>query len=282
MRKILLTMAFMLYLTISALSQGIPDGYDPFVTANLDDPGKLTEAPVVESSYHYYSLAGDQNYKESSTFVWYVENGTFGTYDSSSDSWTPISSGPTLELTGENINGVPNSSGIWVRWNDGSGNSTGYVAVYERSSANCILTDQITGYKHDILVPPEVWFLIGEREECSDQFYSVSAQLNETRVNSFPYTLTYTYPGPDGLVVQKDTSIYETDLDGSGLLTWDLTGVQDLTEGFDEPYAISILSIRDSFGSEGKIAPLGEPSSQFAEISIVILHLPQTGNMNMD
>lgn len=282
MRKILVISTFLLYLTINALSQGVPDGYNPFVPANLDDVTKLADVPVVESSYHFYSIPGDPNYVVLSTFVWYVSNGTFGTYDPGTDTWTPLSAGPTMELPGETIGGVPNSSGIWVRWNDGTGSSTGYVAAYERSSNNCVVVDQISGYKHEILVPPEVWFLVDSREECSDQTYSVSAQLNETHTNSFPYTLTYTYPGADGFAVQKDTTINEGDLDGSGLLTWDLVGVQDLDVATDEPYVISLDEIRDKFGSLGKIAPLGASASQYAEISITILHLPQTGGMNMN
>ena len=283
MRKIiLLTMAFMLYLTISALSQETPDGYNPFVPANLDDVNKLAEAPVVESSYHYYTINGDANYTELSTFVWYVENGEFGFYDVAGDVWTPQGGGNIIELTGETLGGVDNSSGIWVRWNDGTGNSTGYVAVYERSADNCILIDQISGFKHQILVPPEVWFLVDTREECADQIYSVTAQFNEVHDNSFPYVLTYSYPGPDGVIVQTDTTIVSADLDGSNQLHWDLNAVLDLDVAIDELYTISLDEIRDLFGSVGKIAPLGASANQYTEMTITIFHLPQTGGMIMN
>lgn len=281
MRRVFLIGTLMLMVQ-SILAQGVPDGYNPFVPENLDDTNKLSEVPVVESSYHYYSLVGDPNYTELSTFVWFVQNGTIGTYDSASDSWTPISAGPIVELLGENINGVNNASGVWVRWNDGSGgNSTGYIAVYERSSNNCVQDQQIVGYKHQILVPPEIWFLVDSREECSDQVYSVTAQLNELNDFSFPYQLTYSYPGVDGQTVIADTTITAADLDATNQLHWDLAGVNDLDVNIDEPYVITIDELRDKYGSLGNIAPLGSSGGQFSSITITILHLPQTGGMNM-
>jgi hypothetical protein len=290
MKQKLLTLIVLLGLVIpvtTARAQEAPTGYNPFVPANLDDPLKLPEVPVVESSYHYYSVRGDANYTNPSTFVWYVENGTLGIYDPGTDTWTPasgtapISNGTYLELAGETLNAVANSSGIWVKWNDGSGGSTGYIAVYERSADNCVFDNQITGYKHNILVPPEVWFLVATREECADQTYAVTAQLNEIHENSFPYTFTYTYPGIDGQMVQTDTTIVAADLDANNQLHWDLFGVNDLDVADDEVYVITIDELRDQFGSLGKIAPLGAPN-QHASISITILHLPQTGGMTMD
>lgn len=283
-RKFLIYLALMLIPAISALAQEPGAGYNPFVPANLDDPNKLEEVPVVESSIHTYRISGDQNYDEPSTFVWYVENGTFGTYDAVTDTWTPtpgttsISNGVYLELPGSALNG----SEIVVRWNDGTGNTTGYIAVYERSADNCVFNDQISGRKHQILVPPEVWFLVDEREECSDQIYSVTAQFNETHTNSFPYLLRYTYPGQYGIPVQADTLVYDFDLDDSNRLNWDLEAVQDLDVSVDEIYTITLDELRDNYGSIGKIAPLGSSQNQHSEITITIFHLPQTNTMTMD
>lgn len=280
-------LALLFFLGIKGFAQEPLADYNPFVTENLDDPAKLAEVPVVESSYHYYNVVGDPNYSEASTFVWYVENGTLGYYDSATDTWTPItvdgniSNGQYAELTGVSDGTNPNTSSIWVRWNDGSGGSIGYIAVYERSADNCVFDQQITGFKHLILVPPEVWFVVGERQECSDQLYSVTAQFNELNTISYPYTLTYTYPEEGGALVQVDTTIYETDLDASLQMHWDLPGVQDRNVALDEQYTISLDELRDRFGSMGKIAPLGESSGQYAEMTITITHLPQTGPMNM-
>ena len=278
----------MLYLAISAHAQEVTDGYNPFISDNLDDTDKLTEVSVVESSYHYYSVLGDPNYNEPSVFVWYVENGTFGTYDSTDGSWTEASGtesigdrgGVYLEITGESDD---NSSGTWVRWNDDTGGSyTGYVAVYERSSDDCIYEDQITGFKHEILVPPEAWFLVGEREECADQTYAITVQFNEIHDGSYPYTLTYTYPDTDGEDLTVTDTIRSGDLDDSLQRTWDLPAVGSPDDDEDATYTITLTGLSDKYGSTGKIAPDGESGGEYASISITIHHLPQTNSMEMD
>lgn len=279
-----LIVVFMFVFSINALAQKVIEGYNPFVAANLDDSIKLSRVDIVESSYHRYSIKGDVNYTDTSNFVWYVENGTLGIYDELSDSWTPftgdtaISNGRTIDLLGDGNN----RSEVWVKWNDASLGSVAYIAVYERSSKNCIFENQITGYKHNILVAPQIWFLVGTRFECSDQVYSVTAKLNELRENSFPYRLNYTYPGIDGSPIVKDTTITVDDLDMQNQLTWDLYGVNDLLPGIDETYTISLNILRDKYGALGKIAPLGPGGGQFNEITIKIYHLPQTGGMRMD
>lgn len=273
---------------VSILAQQTPAGYNPFVTENLDDPLKLAETAVVEGSYHYYSVVGDAHYTTVSTFVWYVENGTMGIYDELTDTWTPlvgtaiISNGQFIELSGETLNAIANSSGVWVKWNDGTGGSTGYIAVYERSADNCVFDNQITGFKHQILVPPEVWFIVGTREECTDQMYSITAQFNELHESSFPYTLTYSYPDIDGMYITTDTTFTADALDASLQLHWDISGVAERDATVDEVYTFTLDELRDKFGSQGKIAPLGEAALQYNQISITILHLPQTGGMTME
>jgi hypothetical protein len=291
MKQALLTLiliAGLCFPAIMTMAQEPDTDYNPFVTANLDDVGKLGEASVVESSYHLYTIKGDKNYTELSTFVWYVKNGTLGTYTAETDTWDPltvtgsISDGEYVELTGTTIGETDNSSQVWVRWNDGTEGSTGYIAVYERSADYCVYSDQITGYKHTIIAPPEVWFLVATREECSDQMYAVTAQFNEINTTSFPYTLTYSYPAVDGTTSQVDTTLVKTDLDDSNQLTWDLFGVKDLDVTADEVYTVTLDELRDNYGSVGNIAPLGETSGQYSQIEITINHLPQTGSMSMD
>lgn len=289
MRRKITTLMLVAALLLPALlvqAQKVIDGYNPFTFLNLDDESKLALSDVVESSYHYYQLSGDPNYTLPSTFVWYVENGTMGTYDEASDTWTPlvgtspISSGESYEQQGVTLDGVPNSSGIWVKW-EGSAGSTGYIAVYERSSDNCVFENQITGFKHNILVPPEVWFLVDNREECSDQIYSVTAQFSQVHDNSFPYTLTYTYPDAQGIPVQVDTTVVLTDL-VDDQLTWDLPAVEDRDVTLDEQYTITLNILRDRYGSLGYIAPLGAIAGQHEALTLTIFHLPQTGGMTMD
>lgn len=282
-----LTMVLMLILAFGAFAQESPPGYNPFVPANLDDTNKLQEASVVESSYHYYSLPGDPNFTDASTFVWYVENGTLGTYDPASDTWValagvvPISNGVYAELTGTTIDGVFNSSGIWVRWNDATGGNVGYIAVYERSSNQCVFDGQINGFKHTILIPPEVWFTVNTRQECSDQTYAVDIQFDKLDQLSYPYTLTFTYPDLNGAPVQATLVINDGDLSATLGTTIDII-VSDLNVAVDEMYSLSLDELRDKFGSLGRIAPLGAAQGQYPEITITTFHLPQTGGMIMN
>jgi hypothetical protein len=283
-----ITLAFMLLLAINAIGQDTLSGYNPFVPKNLDDTLKLREVPVVESSYHRYWIKGDPNYTDTSTYVWYVENGTFGMYDSIHDIWVSmigqsLGQGYFIELRGETVDSTRNASQIWVRWNDGTGgDSIGYVAVYERSSDNCVVDDDISGFKHEILPPPEVWFVVGNREECSGQKYSVRVMFNNINDFSFPYKLVYTYP--DSIGVYKSGSLQinsRAELDASLSYTFDLSAVQDLNVTADEQYFVRLDSLRDKYSSVGKIAPEGPPQ-EYAQLTFTNYHLPQTGGMTMD
>jgi hypothetical protein len=277
----------MLYLTISALSQETPVAYNPFVPVNLDDLDNMSEIPVVEGSYHYYTIVGDPNYTDLSTFVWYVENGTMGVYDAASDTWTPatvttsIGNGASIDLLGITDATTTNYSGIWVRWNDETAGNYGYIAAYERSSNNCIVDQQISGWRHLILVPPEVWLLADAREECADQQYSVTARFNQLNTISFPYTLSYSYPLDDGTIVSLDTIFEASALDADNQLYFDVM-VFELDNTVDEVYTFTLDEFRDTYGSYGKIAPLGSTNDQYSEMEITTLHLPQTGVMIMN
>lgn len=283
-----LSLAVMIFFTLTVLGQIIPNGYNPFIPANLDDPAKLPVVPVVESSYHRYWVNGDQKYTDPSSFVWYVENGSFGTFDSLTDTWTPVAidyalgSGRYTTLTGTTIDSINNSSEIWVRWNDGSAAKTGYIAVAEVSADSCYIPDQLSGFKHPIVSPPEMWFIVGNLEECSDQDYSVTVQFNNVNDYSYPYTFRYSYPGNDGVAQTGELQINASDLDGSLMYTFDLIAIQDLNVALDETYLIALERLRDKYGSTGKIAPLGVAYGQYQQIGLTIHHLPQTGGMTMD
>jgi len=281
------TFVFLLFLAVYTVGQ-TPAGYNPFVPANLDDTTKLIKTPVVESSIHRYWIYGDPNYTDTSTYIWYVENGTFIDMDTLNDTWTTLASqqlgkGYVIELDGISLDTVRNASEIWVRWNENmGGDSTGYVAVYEKSSAGCILNDSISGFKHEIVLPPDVWFVVGNREECADQIYSVTVAFNYINDYSFPYLLGFTYPGSDGVPQTGELLINSrAELDASLSYTFDLAAVHDLNVTLDETYTVKLDKLSDKFHSKGIIAPKGPPK-QYEELTLTIYHLPQTGGMTMD
>jgi hypothetical protein len=286
--KWMATPLLLLLVAFAAKAQEEASGYYPFVSTNLNDPAKIKEGTVVEKSYRYFKVAGDPNFKTAaSTFVWYVENGTFGTYDNMTDQWTELSTGPTFELEGKFIDGVGNSSEIWVKWDEDSGGKTGYVAVYERSSTNCILDNAITGFKLNIVAPPEAWFAEATQAECADQEYSVELRFNHIYTHSYPYVLSYKYPNEDG-VLKDGGPLVITDgmltANGDGTFTYmlDLNMIHDIDVTKDEVYTLELTKLRDKNGSDGELAPLGSSQNQYKELNLTINHLPQTGGMTME
>ena len=279
---------FLLFLAVTTFGQTEPTGYNPFVPKNLDDTTKLTEVQVVESSYHRYWIKGDPNYTDTSTYVWYVQNGAFVTYDSLTHSWNSLASkkigqGSFIELPGIRLDTRRNASEVWVRWHDHmGGDSPGYVAVYERSPDSCVVDGKITGFKHEIVSPPEVWFVNGDLAWCADQGYSVTVAFNNINDYSFPYKLKYNYP--DSMGVYKDSSLQinsRAELDARLWYTFDLVAVHDLNVTLDEQYLVTLTGLSDKYSSTGIIAPLGPPR-EYAEMKLTVFHLPQTGGMTMD
>jgi len=285
--KLLTTLALYCFIATASLAQTIADGYNPFVPANLNDETKLQVNSVVESSYHRYWINGDDKYTEVSNFIWYVENGEFGTYDPNTDNWialTPggsISNGYYIQRSGTTVEGVANSSEIWVKWNDGTQGNVGYIAAYEISSNSCIVDQMIQGFKHNILAPPEVWFAEATRQECSESAYTVEIHFNNANDLSYPYTVRYTRPDNNGLIVEDTLVVAQGELTAASTYFLDFELVHDRDVAIDETYNITLIELRDKYGSTGKIAPLGAAQNQYAAIELKVLHLPQTQQMKM-
>jgi hypothetical protein len=290
-RKRFLGTFLLLVMAITGWSQSEPSGYNPFVSANLDDATKLTVTTVVEGSYHHYWIKGDSSYVTGSEFVWYVKNGTFGTYYESTGVWVENTGAVQqsdgtylLTLAGKELNSQSNSSEIWVKWDENTGGSFGYIAVYERSSNGCIDEDMIKGFKHSILSPPQVWFAESTMQVCSEQGYTVELHFNNIDALSYPYTVYYERPSVDGNNVSDKLIIAKGSIDDQLLKTYylDLNLVNDRDVTKDETYTIKLDSLIDGYGARGKIAPLGSSFSQYGSITLTILHLPQTGKMLTD
>lgn len=281
---------FILVAATSAMAQALPDPYNPFVPANLDDPVKVDDTKsVVRTSFHYYSVNGDANYgTEVSTFVWYVYGGMLVSYDPSDGNWLALDVADTVQ--GKTINGVINSSEVWVRWDDAApASGYGYVAVYEISPNGCIVDQKITGYKHFLADPPEAWFSYDELTECAEQPYSVDINFKNLFDGSKPYKLSYSHPNEAGtsvvdtLVIDDLSTLTLVDATtGSYTYTLDLNLVHENSNpSLDGTFTIKLEKLIDSFGSTGKIAPLG-PTAQYESITLTVTHLPQTNKMEME
>lgn len=280
--KWMATPLLLLLVALAAQAQEEAPEYDPFVSTNLNDPAKLSEGTVVASSYRYFKVAGDQNFTEVSTFVWFVQNGTFGTYDDMKDEWTELSTGSTFELEGKFINGVGNSSEIWVKWDEDSGGKTGYVAVYERSSTNCILDNAITGFKLNIVAPPEAWFADATQGECAEEQYSVQIIFKNVYTDYYPYVLSYTYPDYNGFLQEGGMLVVTEDMltanpDGTYMYWLELNSLRDV----DGTYTLKLDRLRDNKRSDG-VLPNNPAQNQHKELNLTIYHLPKTEGMTME
>ena len=92
-KRAYILVALIIAMVINAAGQTIPDGYNPFVPANLNDPMKLQLAQVVESSFHRYRIGA--------TLITPIRRPLFGMSKMASsihttiiDVWTPLPSGP--------------------------------------------------------------------------------------------------------------------------------------------------------------------------------------------
>jgi hypothetical protein len=93
--------------------------------------------------------------------------------------------------------------------------------------------------------------------------------------------LSYSYPLDDGTIVSLDTIFEASALDADNQLYFDVM-VFELDNTVDEVYTFTLDEFRDTYGSYGKIAPLGSTNDQYSEMEITTLHLPQTGVMIMN
>lgn len=258
--------------------------YNPFVPENLN---KLFEDSVVASSYRYYRVRGDQNYQDSSTFVWYVKKGTFGIYDSMKDEWTQLAMGSILELKGktiitENNDTLLNASDVWVKWDKDASDSTGYVAVYERSKSFCILDQVITGFKLNIVAPPEAWFADSSQGVCANDQYHVEIVFKNLYPKYYPYVLYYTYPDYNGvsqdggmLVVTED--MLTANINGTYSYLLELNSLHDA----DGTYTLKLDKLRDNKGSDGDLPDKPE-QNKHKELKLNVYHLPKNQGMTME
>jgi hypothetical protein len=205
---------------------------------------------VVNRSVHFYTVPGDRNYTERSTFVWNVYGGRLF-FDA--DTLLPATDKTTASVPGDGTN----TTRMWVVWNINTQLDTGYVYVYEISSDSCQLSDSNEKYKGmriKISAPPKARFINDETIVCSD---SDSGRVIMEIEGMPPYDLTYrlSYNGDETIETRHITSDDMADWDNDG----EADNISFLHNNFkgitsDEVYTYTILSI-SSGGVPGKILP---------------------------
>lgn len=269
-------------------AQTMPASYNPFTSGNLS---ALSTTDVVEGSYHRYSVPGDQNFgSEQSTFVWYVQGGTLGTFPAGSfvaASTTTLVDGDTIHVAGiagpATVNGVPNVinySEMWVEWDTDDG-TDGYIAVFEISPDGCI-SGGIVGFQVNTLDAVMAWFDSDSTEVCSDDgtvSLTVELTIDPAGANAgdyYPLTLSYAIDGTPQTDITIDTGDV-TDNAGQYYYTLTTAAMSVSDPNADESHTYLLTGIVDTNGAAGTIEDDG--STQFEDYVIVVHHLPQTGGM---
>jgi hypothetical protein len=202
---------------------------------------------VVNRSVHFYTVPGDPNYADSSTFVWNVYGGRLF-YDAD-----------TLHLAGNGRTAIDygdrdNITRMWVVWNINTQLDTGYVYVYEISADSCQRSDldegKYQGMRIKISAPPKARFIGNEFVACSN---FDSARVIMEIEGMPPYDLVYSVNG----------EVHNLHIISSDLTDLDNDGEKDNISFFypnlssyvnDSVYVYEILDI-SSGGVPGKILP---------------------------
>lgn len=164
---------------------------------------------VVNSSVHFYSVQGDVNYTEPSTFVWTVDGGRLF-FDQALTQMA--GDGTTASVTGD----AQNRTSLWVVWDSfDQPLDTGYVYLYEISSDSCQRSDadegKYVGMRIKVSAPPKVRFLTSETLTCSnEEGVNIDLQIDGMP----PYDVKYSLNGQiiDWHINPED--LYDADFDG--------------------------------------------------------------------
>lgn len=202
---------------------------------------------VVNRSVHFYTVPGDPNYTDPSTFVWNVYGGRLF-YDA--DTLMPAGNGTTAVAYGNS----ENITIMWVKWNINTQLDTGYVYVYEISADSCqrskLDEGKYQGMRIKISAPPIARFIGNEYIACSN--YD-SARIIMEIEGMPPYDLTYSVNG----------EVFQRQIVASDLADWDGDGEVDNISFLysnlssyvsDSSFDYEILDI-SSGGVPGKIIP---------------------------
>lgn len=133
-------------------------------SVQIPDPNWPLDS-VINQSVHQYTVQGDVNYDEPSTFVWFCDGGRLF-YDP--DLTVMAGDGTTATVAGD----ANNITTLWVVWDSfAQPLDTGYVYLYEISSDGCQRAaddpGKYIGMNIKVSAPPKVRFIAYETNTCS-------------------------------------------------------------------------------------------------------------------
>ncbi len=165
---------------------------------------------VVNGAVKSFTVQGDQNYDEPSTFTWTVYGGRLF-FDE--ELTQPAGDGSTVTLLGDSVS---NTTQIWVIWDVFTVPvDYGYIYLSEVSADSCQkdVLDQTKyqGLNIKVKAPPNVRFLSPETLTCSNE----EGVIVEIEIDGFaPFELKYSY---DGTVIDwhvEPGEMIDSDFDG--------------------------------------------------------------------
>jgi hypothetical protein len=145
---------------------------------------------VVNSSVHFYTVSGDRNYTEPSSFVWTVSGGRLF---NDVNLISMAGDGTTATVMGNSSN----ITQLFVVWDSfDTPLDTGYVYVYEISSDGCQRSDldegKFQGMRVKVSSPPQARFITDQTIVCSN--YDSARVIMEIE-GMPPYDLIYSING---------------------------------------------------------------------------------------
>ena len=215
-------------------------------TVTIPDPAWPLDS-VINGAVHRYTVPGDRNYSEPSTFVWNVEGGRLFFDENLTQ---PAGTGETATVTGDE----DNYSQLYVVWDSfDQPLDTGYVYAYEISSNNCELSEDLpekySGMRIKVSAPPDVFFFNRESFACT---YNAEGVFVDVVIDGMPpFDLTFRI---DGVEFQRHIlpeDLFDSTFDGEeNNMTIDI--VDFLGVEVDRVYELELIEA-SSGGVKGQI-----------------------------
>lgn len=210
---------------------------------SIPDPNWPLDS-VINQSVHFFTVQGDRNYDEPSTFVWHVNGGHMYADENLT---SMIGDGISDSVVGD----VNNISRIWVKWDSfDQPLDTGYVYAYEISYCDCQRSDfeaeKFQGVRVKVSAPPDVYFLEPSTSTCSNE---EGVNVDIVIDGMPPFDLTYSINGVDTTlrIEESDLIDFDGEIGYISILIDDYTGT-----AIDKVYELELIEA-SSGGVKGSI-----------------------------